>query len=249
MSLIICIQRCVTLGDDESWRALRGLLSTEVANVSGLKVRGRAERRRFEDWLWGWVFQRRKIHVLYRALNKKAHDESTLPPSDDHEGYARNYFKTIVRSGVAEFFNERSGERHIRYQDTSALYERSASDSSIAESFLADNVDAMRRLDPEYRLPFLLRHAPDLLDDSDLAWLGDTSGLGSHEIKEQIASELDRNSGRKYPLDAEFIGRIMGIRPAMRGSSAVIDQRCKRARTKLKELLPHGKDADHDELP
>jgi DNA-directed RNA polymerase specialized sigma24 family protein len=136
---------------------------------------------------------------------------------------------------VGDFYRERAAPKRAR-EPLEAL---AAPDPPSRED-AAQVASALGRLPPEIRVPFRLRYRNVLgpLPPAEVDWVAQAAGLGPEEVRRRIDQELQSNVGREFPLSAAFIDELLQLQPRPRGAySSVVDQRVRRARDRLRELL------------
>jgi DNA-directed RNA polymerase specialized sigma24 family protein len=186
-----------------------------------------------------------RLESAHAWLEQKVRD-GQCPTASDQEHALRNYLQQTVRSGVGDFFRERSGrsmatrsQRHLRDDTAQSLPARSDRISAVDQERLSELRGHLDSLPPSLRVPFRLRYygACGPLPPEDLRWVAEQSGLLAEEVEERIRGELQDHQGAEFPLGAEFIGALLDIPPAADGRFTTVDQRVSRARQRLRARL------------
>jgi DNA-directed RNA polymerase specialized sigma24 family protein len=245
--IVRLLRLSIVLGQAGPWAELLGALDDLVVGT----FRGSAPPHQshlageFQAWLPGWLMEGQRLESAHAWLEGKVQDGS-CPAADDQERALRGYLQQAVRSGVGDFFRERSGrsagarsQLPLRDEAAEALQARPDRISAADQERLSQLRQHLDGLPPSLRVPFRLRYygACGPLPPEDLRWAAEQSGLPAEEVQSRVQAELQAHQGAEFPLGADFIGALLHIPPAADGRFTTVDQRVSRARQRLRELL------------
>jgi len=224
---------CINRNDGPAWEAFLTRYRPLIRRVFAAHADvARAEE--YLDWFPGWFYGRR-VHAIYRAC-VQAQAEGRCPNPGAAVAFLENYLAACAASGVADFFRERAAPR-----GGPAALEGLAAPTASARDEVERVEAALEQLPPEIRVPFRLRywHALGPLRRAEEEWVAQAAGSDPDEVHRVIAEEAGENQEAEYPLGATFIGRLLRLSPRADGSfNSIVDQRVRRARDRLRDLLP-----------
>lgn len=239
IALKLILERCITDNDQASWSELLAAIE-ELVRRTFFKMNrsGPLKYSDFANWFPGWLYEKKKLNALYRALQEGL-DSGEIPP-DAEESYARNYLVRIVGSAVGDWYRQ----NHLP-PPPDETFSGSIPMTPAPKIASAEEVQwALLLLEPELRVPFWLRHYQALggLSVADLGWLAQVVELSATEVELLIDAETISISPR--PLSSEFIGGLLQLPPLSNGKFAAVDQRIRRARDLVRQHLNDRGDSD-----
>ncbi len=237
------LERCITENSNEAWTLFFSAFGPLIRRVYQAHSES-ISFSEFEPWLPGWLYYERKLHAAYRALRAKV-DSGECSTPDDQDRYLANYLATIVRAAAAEFHCERRPVA-LRQVPNVILNAVTAAQSPPDSEMLHRVLAILPRLPPDLRIPFWLRYYQVFgpLTAEDAAWVAERSGLTVDRVAEVVAKEAEKHRSYKKPLNSEFIGQLLDIRPCADGRYSTVDQRVRRAILRIRELLVEGEEED-----
>lgn len=222
---------CINTNDNAAWAAFRARYHELVRRVFAAYARS-SRPNEFIEWLPGWLYVGHKLHFGYRAYLRQLEAGASADAT-----YLENYLAACVRSAVADFFNEQAGPARTFEPPVDPT-------SGTRWEEVYEDIARLRtvldRLQMEIRVPFRLRyyHVLGPLTDDEADWTARQTGRDASEIRRRIDDSARQTQGREFPLDADFIGQLLNIEPrASGGYHSIIDQRVRRARVRIRELL------------
>jgi hypothetical protein len=226
------LERCLVENDGAAWVAFLAAYSGLVRQAFFAAPSG-VRYEEFADWFPGWLYEKRKLHAVYRALLAKV-AAGECPTAGHEDEYVRNYLVGVVGSAVGDWF---------RQHRPPPARPAAGAPADPPEVEFADAVARLRaalgRLDAELRVPFWLRHSQALgpLLPADAAWVAEALGTTPEAVADAVAREAAAQPDPDRPLSSRFIGRLLGLPPLGNGKYAAVDQRIRRARLLLRQLL------------
>ena len=227
-ALLGLIRQCNIAGRAGPWIELLRTASATLTNAwRNCGVRG-GDVQELQQWFPGWLFEKRKLHALIAAVERKLASGECASASDA-EVYASNYLYDIARAAYSDFYAERSSSiitsAAAELERLPATHKPSADDP---EHVLV----ALARLPVELRIPFRLKFLRWLapIPDEELNHIASLDSSNPEEIRRIVDEEQIRYSHREFPLSSRFIGELLHIECGADGRPTAVDQRISRAR-------------------
>jgi hypothetical protein len=240
------VECCIVHNSDEAWFAFFAAYGDLIQGVFLAGARAhQGDWDDFRSWFPGWLFCKRKLESANRALLQKIASGECLT-DQAQDDYLCNYIAGIVRSSIAEFFQDRAPLQTTR--DPQLLAQIEAHHPPAADDDLDVRVRAaLAQLPADQRVPLILKEYDALgpLSDADLQWLANKAGLTPAQVLQAIEPQVQRNRGRRFSLSSAFVGCLLRIESSPDGRCLTIDQRVRRARLRVRALL--AKNAETDE--
>jgi DNA-directed RNA polymerase specialized sigma24 family protein len=241
------LRLCIVRGLNGPWKELLAALGDLVE--SAFRAVAPAHQVQllddFRDWLPGWLVEGQRLESAYAWLEERIR-EGDCSTGNEQERALRNYLQQTCRSGVGDFFRERSGrsvatrsQRALSSDAAETLVARPDRVSTEDQDRLSQVRQCLAELPPALRVPFRLRHYVSLgpLPREDLRWIAENCGQSVENVEQAIQGEAQDHQGAEFPLSAEFIGQLLQIPPAADGRFTTVDQRVCRARQRLRAQL------------
>lgn len=242
------LERCLGGDDQGAWQTFLSCLPPLARQAMKGHQQGPLRVDELIDWLPGWMFERRRVHALYRALLAKR-DSGECPTTAALAAYARHYLFRMVQSAIGDWYRQSPGSSGG--SDAQELLAQQPA-PPVAEAPAAGGVeDGLARLTPDLRVPFWLRHYRNLgpLSQADLEWLAARTGAVPAELARELDGEAGLDPDRKHPFSSARISALMGLERTASGAYAAVDQRVARARDQLKKMLAPPQPAPEEGQP
>lgn len=229
------VELCLSQNSDKAWRQFDDSFAERLEQVFRQTARGRwaGRLREFRPWFVNWVFDRRILAAAYRRLVAER-GQGILATDDEQSEFLMNYLAKAARSSaIPAFVSESSSPHDPLIEQANALR---APVEQEASTLLGDVV---AHLHPSYRVPFWLRHYRDLgyPPEADISWMAKQCGRTTDEVRQSLDDAIDNGGDAEFPLRASLIAELCGIPPSFDGGQATVDQRVRRARLRLRELI------------
>lgn len=234
MDEIAVIELCLVQGDDAAWRAF--MVSFEPVLRQAHAPAGRGMKYdEFASWFPGWLFEKRGLHSAYVALRRRI-DAGECGTRELQVTFLRGYVVKLVRTAIADMY--RTDRRPLPPEARERLYP-DQTDRCLEAEQLDQLRSALLSLEPQLRIPFWLRHYRALgpLSPEDLEFVSRKSGLPPDQIQEELESQARENANRVQPITSETMGILLDLPPDANGKYVAVDQRVRRARTRLRAML------------
>jgi DNA-directed RNA polymerase specialized sigma24 family protein len=246
-SILDLLRLCIVQGQTGPWEGMLAAIEELVASTYRAEAPAHQTdlMEEFRTWLPGWLAAGQKLERAHEWLEERV-SSGDCRVRDEQEGALRNYLRRTIRSGVGDFFRERSGRsagarslRPLTAEVAREVHDREDRIPAEDRHRLVEVRERLAALPFTLQVPFRLRYFESCgpLSAQELAWAAEQSGLPQDRIEDLIKEEAERNRGAEFPLGADFIGQLLAIPPGADGRYTTVDQRVCRARQRLRERL------------